>query len=87
MYNSQTHLYVTDLEIMECIYRRMAWDEALKSFINYTFTLFSEITKLDRFVKRHHIYTKAFFLAVQIHLKSPLFLKHFFKEPFIVIKG
>lgn len=71
---------------MECIYRHTAWDGALKSFINYTFTLFSEITKLDHFVKHHNIYTKAFF-NVQIHLKSLLFLKHFFKEPFIGIKG
>lgn len=46
---------------MECIYRHTAWDEAFKSFINYTFTLFSEITKLDRFVKHHNIYTKEFF--------------------------
>lgn len=30
IYNIQTHLYVT--EIMECIYRHTAWDEALKSF-------------------------------------------------------
>lgn len=61
MYNIQTYLYLTDIEIMECIYRRTAWDEALKSFINYTFTLLSEITKLDCFVKHHGIYTKGFF--------------------------
>lgn len=71
---------------MECIYRHTAWDEALKSFITYTFTLFSEITKLDHFVEHHNIYTKEF-SDVQIHLSSPLFLKQFFKEPFIVIKG
>lgn len=64
----------------------MGWSFKILYSINYTFTLLSEITKLDHFVKHHNIYTKAFF-NVQIHLKSPLFLKHFFKEPFIGIKG
>lgn len=57
----------------------MGWSFKILYSINYTFTLFSEITKLDHFVKHHHIYTKAFF-NVQIHLRSPLFLKHFFKH-------
>lgn len=72
---------------MECIYRHTAWDEAFKILysITYTFTLFSEITKLDHFVEHHNIYTKEFF-DVQIHLTSPLFLEQFFKEPFIVKK-
>lgn len=71
---------------MECIYRHTAWDEALKSSITYTFTLFSEITKLDRFVEHHNIYTKES-SDVQTHLTSPLFLKQFLKEPFMSMKG
>lgn len=72
---------------MECIYRHsMGWSFKILYSITYTFTLFSEITKLDHFVEHHSIYTKGFW-DVQIHLKSPLFLKQFFEEPFIVIKG
>lgn len=72
---------------MECIYRHsMGWSFKILYSITYTFTLFSEITKLDHFVEHHSIYTKGF-SDVQIHLKSPLFLKQFFEEPFIVIKG
>lgn len=64
----------------------MGWSFKNLYSITYTFTLFSEITKLDHFVEHHNIYTKEF-SDVQIHLTSPLFLKQFFKEPFIVIKG
>lgn len=56
----------------------MGWSFKILYSINYTFTLFSEITKLDCFVKHHNIYTNEFF-NVQIHRKSPV-SKTFFQK-------
>lgn len=39
----------------------MGWSFKILYSITYTFTLFSEITKLDHFVEHHDIYTKLFF--------------------------